>query len=359
MDHNITYRQKDKSWQFIISYKDENGKWKQKSKQGFKSKREAKPFADEMLKKIEGDMIVTDQLDDEYKGITFKDFVDKFIEHEKLYRAASSINLYKSIHRTFSQLDKIVMSEITYLDIQSCIDMLVKRGLMEVTISDYISKLNKFFKSAKNKYKLINENPVSNIDKPKKEIRREKRALTLSELNGLLNNITYRPYYIMSLIAGKCGLRVGEIIGLRWSDIDEKRCVLKVDHQWKILNKCEYGFGTLKSINSNREVPLSSNVLSELLKYKKETPTNIDGRIFTNRSSNISFKIARHFKKCGYDISIHELRHTYATMLIANGVDFKTAAKLLGHDVKQTMDTYSHVTDDMLEKASILVNSIF
>ena len=53
MEHNITYRQKDKGWQFIISYKDGSNKWKQKSKQGFKTKKEAKPIAEEMLAELE------------------------------------------------------------------------------------------------------------------------------------------------------------------------------------------------------------------------------------------------------------------------------------------------------------------
>ncbi|MCS4455170.1 tyrosine-type recombinase/integrase [Clostridium botulinum] len=47
---------------------------------------------------------------------------------------------------------------------------------------------------------------------------------------------------------------------------------------------------------------------------------------------------------------MHELRHTYATKLISNGVDFKTVAQLLGHTVEQTMKTYSHVNDDMMKK---------
>ena len=56
---------------------------------------------------------------------------------------------------------------------------------------------------------------------------------------------------------------------------------------------------------------------------------------------------------------ISELRHTYATMLIGNGVDFKTAASLLGHDVEQTMKVYSHVTNDMLEKTRNIIENIF
>ena len=62
------------------------------------------------------------------------------------------------------------------------------------------------------------------------------------------------------------------------------------------------------------------------------------------------------FIKCGFNITIHSLRHTYATNLIANGLDFKTTAKLLGHTVEQTMKTYSHVNDDMMDNARKIIN---
>ncbi|RHW62664.1 site-specific integrase, partial [Clostridium botulinum] len=65
------------------------------------------------------------------------------------------------------------------------------------------------------------------------------------------------------------------------------------------------------------------------------------------------------FKKHGYTITFHELRHTYATRLIANGVDFKTVAQILGHSVEQTLKTYSHVNNDMLNKAHSVIEKIF
>jgi integrase len=58
-------------------------------------------------------------------------------------------------------------------------------------------------------------------------------------------------------------------------------------------------------------------------------------------------------------ITIHELRHTYATILISNNIDFKTTAGFLGHDVQQTIKTYSHVTDEMKKKATDTISKIF
>ena len=59
----------------------------------------------------------------------------------------------------------------------------------------------------------------------------------------------------------------------------------------------------------------------------------------------------------GYDISIHELRHTYTTNLIANGIDFKTAAMLIGDTVDMVMKVYSHVNKDMMNKARDIINN--
>ena len=90
-------------------------------------------------------------------------------------------------------------------------------------------------------------------------------------------------------------------------------------------------------------------ILGQQLKEMFQLENN---EILTNNLKNT-------YKNLGYDISIHELRHTYATMLISNGVDFKTAAQLLGHDIEQTMKTYSHVTNDMISAASKIINNIF
>lgn len=107
-------------------------------------------------------------------------------------------------------------------------------------------------------------------------------------------------------------------------------------------------------------MPVSIKIMSELLKFKNQYPQNINGRLFKQCSTlGMSRALLPIYKNLGFNISVHELRHTYATMLISNGIDFKTAAKLLGHDIEQTMKTYTHVTDDMISAASKIINNIF
>ena len=358
MQYSTLIRKKDKGYQYVITYKVEN-LWKTKSKQGYDLNKAGKEKA-----KVDMDIAVSalnkqleNDIDKDMVGITFKKFSDMYIKHVSLYREMNTVLAFKTAINHFIKLDDIEVSKITALDIQPLVDDLTKSGLKSNTIKWYLLLLNTIFKSAIDDYNIIYKTPIKNIkyNKNKEEI--TKRALTDVECENLLDGFKNTKYYSLILIALKCGLRLGEILGLTWDDIDEINQVIKVTKQWKQLKDNTYGFGTLKSKNSCREVPISPKTLAALKSASKVR--NINGRIlnFKNTDST-SICLNRLFKLGGYNITIHELRHTYATTLISNGVPFKTAAQFLGHTVEQTMKTYSHVNDDMVKKATSIINNI-
>lgn len=368
MEYNTTYREKNGGIQVIISYKDEIGKWKQKSKQGFpntrEGKKQAKIEADNILQEIKEK--ITNNIDIDLENITLKQFIDMYLEHKSLYNALRSIEVYKVSLKAFSPLYDLKIAKITNLNIQKCIDELTKRDLKEITIKGYLTKLSTIFNSAVNEYNILIKSPVNKIKIKENKESKEKKALTDKEFSKLIKafeNSIYKNYVPIILIAGTCGLRIGEIMGLTWDDIDFDNKTLKVNKQWKIINEKpnkKYDFGELKSKNSNRIVPIPNNTLKNLEALKANTPINYMRRIVKNRSTyGTDAFLNRKFKELGFNITIHELRHTYATKLISNGIDFKTAAKLLGHSVEQTMKTYSHVNDDMFAKASNMISKIF
>jgi len=366
MDYNITYRDKNGGIQVIISYK-VGKEWRQKSKQGFKLKRDAKKYADTLLEKIKNDVNIRNNTPDELKGITFGEFFDKYIEHISLYRELNTISAFKVAYNNFLDLKDLELTTISKMDILNCIDKLIKRDLEISTISDYVAKISTIFNSAINEFEILATNPAKKIKLNSKKKEETKRALTKQELNMVLNYFSNRKrkydYYLILLLASHCGLRLGEIAGLTWDEIDLNNRLINVTKQWKKLKakdgKYSYGFGSLKNKNSYRTVPIP-NILYEYLKQLKDSKKiiNIDNRLFDLKNvSSCSDNLNRMLKK--FDITIHEFRHTYATMLISNGVDFKTAAKLLGHDVKETMKTYSHVNDDMIKRATNIIENIF
>ncbi len=366
MEYNITYRQKDKGWQLIISYKDNNGKWKQRGKQGFKTKKEAKSAAEkkvlelklEFQRKSKNEKTV---LNEKYNDITFKAVADKSINHLALYKEAATIKLAHVSLRAFEKLHEKAIKDITKADIQEQLDEHVKNNnLKENTLKSYVLNLNRVFKYYKDNYDESYELPTKKLIYPKK-VKKEKKALTKSELDILLSYFKEnRPEheYLICLIAGTCGLRYGEIMGLTWNDVDDINSLLHVNKQWKQDKDDVWTFGSLKTINSKRAVPIPPKTLSALKFYHKSSITDINNKIFARNSE--STRVTLHITLADVaNISIHELRHTYATLLIANGIDFKTAAEYLGDDVQQIILTYSHVTNEMRKSAAEKISKIF
>ena len=357
MQYNITYREKDKGIQYIISYKDRSGRWRQKSKQGFAKMSEAKKAALKKLDEIKEKFEL--QLDAELEGISFQEFTEMFLENMRLYKEPNTVKTYEQTVNKFADLGRMEVSKISSVHVQKCVDNMVRDGLAPSTIKAHVTRLKTIFKSAISPYRIITDNPVSDLILPPKKESAKIKALNLSELEELLSSIKKPRYYLISLLASKCGLRIAEIIGLTWDDIDYTRKQININKQWKKRKDGIWGFGPLKSQASYRIVPAPTSVLKALRGYKDISPISIDKRIFPYARAGIGSYIAKCYQELGFDISVHDLRHTFATLLIANGTDFRTAAQILGHTPEETIRTYSHVTSDMMERAAKTINNIF
>lgn len=356
MNYNVTYRKKNNGIQAVIQYKD-NGKWKQKNKQGFEDSRKGKQAAKEWAIQAINELEKEIKLPKDYKNITFKEYYDSFIKHAKLNLQDNTLRVYRQTFNYLDSIKDIEMKKITSLDIQNCVDYMRQQGLSDGTIVTYIDKLKAIFNNAVEN-DIIVKNPCKvKISRPKTN----KSALTSLQVQELLKkvkDINFR-YYIIVAIAVKCGLRRGEIMGLTWSCIHKD--YIEVKRQYR--RKCDTGewtFTNLKTENSLRDVPLPPGLYKDLMEYKKIEISRIDGRLFDYTDYEVmNTKLRRLFIKLGYPISMHSLRHTYTTLLIQNGIDLKTVSSLIGDDVGMVMKTYSHVNDEMKERAAELIKGIF
>lgn len=369
MDYNVTYRKKDNGIQVIISYKDNLGKWKQKSKQGFPDTREgnkkAKAAADTMLQSLKETISLS--ISSEMENLTIGELKKDYLAHIKIHREHNTFKNYEQSLNCFN-IDYIEVAKLKLNDVQKCIDKLVSKVSL-TTIQRRTTIFKCMLNYANRQYNIPISN-MSNLTLPSEKNKTDKRSLESKEQTDILHHFKHRgdqDYYLVVLIAITCGLRVGEILGLTWDDINFKTNKVDINKQWKINKTTSlYGFGELKSKNSYRVVPIPPVTIKELLRIKALTSSNkviifdtnfnrlIKSTSTYSMSANLGRVLNRKFK-----ITIHELRHTYATTLIKNGIDFKTAANLLGHDVEQTMKTYSHVTNDMLKDAANLISKIF
>ncbi|WML35386.1 tyrosine-type recombinase/integrase [Clostridium sp. OS1-26] len=281
-----------------------------------------------------------------------------FLDHINLYKEYYTVKSYRNCFSKFKLLNDKKIKDIQKYDIQNIMDSFIREGLKCISIETYLRRINVFFKYVRDDLNLIIELPTANIKIPKDKENINKKALNKKDLKTLLKNLKNNKFYIVAFIAANTGMRVGEILGLTWNDLDEINLSLNVNKQWKVLKDKKSNFGTLKSKNSYRDIPISANTLKELKNYKKNNPTDINNRIAPfNRASIDKYLNPKLRELAG--ISIHELRHTYATTLISNGIDFKTTAQILGHTVGMTMRTYSHVNNDMMKKASDTISKIF
>lgn len=358
MEYNITYREKNKKLQCIISYKNNDGIWKQKTKQGFTTQKSAKPWIEETVKDLEKTLIIN--LSDNYKDLTFKKYRDMYIKDIDQYLEYTTVSNSEIILKRFSRLDDMILKDIKLIHIQECVNDFSKEGLHPNSIKNYIGKLKAFFNTAI-KYKIIASNPIDgDINYPKSKVNNKAKALNKAELETLLSKLYPDKDYYIALIAATCGLRGSEILGLTLPNIDLDGAKIHVRQQWKELSKGVWGLGELKSKHSYRTVPIPPKTVTALREYLSFAVIDTNKRIFLDKNFNrTTSRLSRKFRKLGFDNTAHDLRHTYASLLIFNGIDIKTGATLMGHTPQMFIKTYSHFNDDMMIAATNKINTMF
>lgn len=348
MDYNIHTREIDGKWQYIISYK--VGKsWPTKSKRGFDTQDKAYKAAIKRLPEIEE--LAERSAPVGSDKITLSKFLDIYIEDKKLHRGYVTIVNFKISINKFTRILNKPLCKITNKDIQQCINDMIYEGLKATTIKAHFNKLKTLLKCAHEEYEYIPKLIRYKIEIPKDDPE-SKIALTSDEIHKILNEFKDSSYYIILCICVYTGLRAGEIMGLCWDDIDFKNNNIKIHRQWKQDKTGKYDFGTLKSKNSYRDIPLNPILKDILIQFKSV------GRI-THLSNTKSMCVNINDKLSKYNISLHELRHTFCTNLISNGLDFKSVSYIMGHNVRMTMDIYSHYNNDMHDKAAKVISNIF
>ncbi len=353
MEYNFTYREKDKGFQVILSYKDNVGRWKQKSKQGFKTKREAKNAGDKLLEEVKANAPV--YIDNSTANITFGEFAAIFLNDTRRSIAYNTILGYQHALKAFSELKDMRLVDITHSDILSIFNALPVKAN---TANLYLVKLKTIFKRAVSPYELITKDPTAGIQPLKIKGQRKINALSKERLEAILARLKTKNYtlYTACCIAAFAGLRVGEIAALKWSDIDFNAGTLKVERQMVATNKNVMALQELKSNNSYRTVPIPLRLQTVLAEYKNKYPRHISDMVFWNATYHSIKRVSQYTKG---DISIHDFRHTYATTLLSSGFDIKTVAALLGDTVETVLKAYVHYTDEMRENAQKRLSNFF
>ena len=238
-------------------------------------------------------------------------------------------------------------------------------GLSRRTVQLIHTTLHKALKQAV-RWGLVPRNVTEAVTSPR-PAKKEIHPLTPSEARTLLEAAKGERFEALYVLAISAGLRRGELLGLRWTDVDLERGYVQVRQQ---LIRTEGGliFSPPKG-GKSRSVRLAPSTVRALESHRKrqlEEKLRLvglwkeNGLVFTTTigtpmdGDNL---VKRSFKPLMSQtqlpqIRFHDLRHTFATLLLSRGTHPKVVQEMLGHaDISQTMDTYSHVLPDMQEGA--------
>ncbi len=349
MTHTTTYRQKDNGWQIIVSWKNTSGKWKQKSKQGFPTKRDAKEYEQDLIRQIKNR---PQPIEPGMADISLKDFCDLYIAAKKSVTENTKRN-YKYAVKALSDLADKPVRTITFLDLQRAVSAW---SIKPQTQKQYQAKLNALFKAAVTPYGLIAAaSPMQGIETEKARERKERLTISETQFQDLLKLCSRPDAYIATAICYYTGLRRGELFGLTWEDISWTGQTVRINKQLDV-----YAGRTTepKSRNGFRTVPIPHPLLLMLRDYHRTAPLDMMRRLLPHPQGTLE-KMQKALRAEDPAFTPHCLRHTYATTLLAKGMDIRTVAALMGDDTKTVINTYVHYTDEMRAAAAEEIQKIF
>ncbi len=301
---------------------------------------------------------------------------------------------YKYMYNLFVRdgLGKSRVSMIKKSDIRRFYNTLIDGKYLKVaTLETVHGILHQVFRLAvEDGY--VRQNPTENMMREMKQAhnlgRPKRKALTVSEqslfVDFLRRSPQYRHWYPVFAVMLGTGLRVGEVVGLRWCDIDLERGIIDINHTLVYYNHgtgngCSFGINTPKTKGSNRIVPMMDTVKDAFLEEREFQRENgiscrasIEGYsdfIFINRfgdtqhQGTLNKALARIIRDCNDEVldahkgksepvllphfSCHSLRHTFTTRMIEADMNVKVVQEILGHaDISTTLDIYADVTED-------------
>lgn len=308
--------------------------------------------------------------------------VKQFLEHwfEDVYklsgvRLRTIINTDVVIRRhLIPGLGHIKLQKLTVQAIQAFYSKKMKAGTSASRIKRFHITLSMALEYAR-RSRLIVVNVCKDVQLPKQQ-ESDHQALTPEQAKLLIEKIQGHKLEALLTLAIATGMREGEILGLRWSDVDFHNECLQVNRT--LLYLAGHGFveSEPKTAKSRRKIVLPHFVVEVLtrhhvgqLKKRFELGKDWNSRnlVFPDKDGDFLryVKLLRHFRKLLDEIGLpclrfHDLRHSAATLLLSMGVSMKVVQELLGHsNIHITMDVYSHVLPSMQREAADKMNTFF
>lgn len=272
------------------------------------------------------------------KAKTFKEFADQYYESYAKINKKSFISDYYMLEQLKKKWGAYDIRQINPLLIEGFRKDLLERGRKRSTTNRYLALLGKMMNLAID-WGLLTQNPVSRVKFFSEKANFRETILSLEEEDALLKKCPKRLLPIVQ-VALNTGMRRGEILGLRWSQVDLAARTIK-------LSQTKSG--------KPRVIPINAFLFDILT--GQERKTGYSDFVFLNRATRRPFQdVKRAFNTAATNAGIeglrfHDLRHTFASRLVAAGVDLITVKDLLGHHSVKVTERYTHTNAEQKKKA--------
>lgn len=300
----------------------------------------------------------------EIKVIGFEDFADKWVRDYAEGRLKPlTLRRYRSLIKCYLNpaFNGFVLTQLSAENIEGFLSQWKHRKDRKPrTINQALAVLKIMMKYAK-KWGYVRENPTEDV-RPLQVEQKERDFLRPHEIRPLLEQLD-DPYRTLILTGILTGMRVGELLGLQWGDVDFVNHVIHVRRTIYWLSKKELGgevaddarlwrFGSPKSKQSVRAIVMTPRLKEAFELHRMSCPESPHDLVFCTRKGtpiNPANLLRREFLPALAGaglrrIRLHDLRHTFAALLINQGVNPKFIQSQLGHaSIQMTMDTYGHL----------------
>ena len=295
----------------------------------------------------------------ELSGVTVGKYLDRWLEAMKENVKPTTLYTYgKHVKQWKIMIGVILLPKLSAMDVQLAMGKFnVSSATKRVLLITLQSALNRAVK-----WGLLSRNPAGIVDAPRIQ-QKELCVWAERETNCFLNTVKKTRHYCFFRLALVTGARLGELLGLRWRDIDFEKKTIRITRTvarlpGMILEQAP------KTASSRRSVPVDGKTIEVLKKHRKKQIEDAlrtgegwkeEHLVFCNPRTKkpldpsvFEDAIHRYAQKAGVpDIRFHGLRHTHATLLLRQGVHPKVVAERLGHaNVTMTLNRYSHVLPD-------------
>lgn len=357
------------TWSFVVDTLPTGQDRKQRRGSGF----DTKAAALEAMNKLQTE--VADGTYVERTRISLGEYLNEWLAACRNLRPNTARDYRVSIHKHINpRLGKVRLQALDRLQVRGLYRKLAEGGLGEKTVHNVHICLHKALQDACDDG-LLRRNPAERAHARPKD-RPEIKTWSADELAAFLAFTAQDRELALYHVAAATGMRRGELLGLRWRDVDFDGARLSVRQQFTRQGN-GVGFGPPKSRKSIRTIDVDEETIS-LLREQQER------QLFDRRAQGPAYRedldlifcrpggsphdpnvIGRRFERKVRAlgsvpvIGLHGLRHTHATLMLEAGVDVKTVSERLGHDSAQTtLELYGHVTPRMRSNAAARFGSL-